>query len=138
MHIYLAILLAAAVAAVVTRVLDSRTQSRVEVLEEQRKREVIGDEGTAGLHARIVGWTQGFGNYDMVSLDKGRTWWNLSADRATLTPADPALVARLRSFKALAANAAAHGAIDPSRMSADESKLLADAGILVGQEQEAH
>jgi hypothetical protein len=92
-------------------------------------RDRIGNEGGLGLHATRRGYCQPYGNYRLISLDKGETWHSVEDGGARITPADPELLRHLRAWETLIERAQHRGPLDVGRASESELDLLQAAGF---------
>ena len=97
----------------------------------RRERKVIQWYRTTYLQKQ--GWSKGFGNYDLRSLDGGKTWWEVergpNGEVNIKGPANPDLLRHLDGWDALVAHVERHGPLDLS--SAQDLSLLTGAGFEV-------
>jgi len=83
-------------------------------------------------HLSKSGWSAGFGDYRLVSLDSGASWWNAeySGNKVGITgPADPKLISQLEGMDALIAYVQEHGPIGSFPITQEELKMLEAAGL---------
>ena len=84
-------------------------------------------------YCRRQGWTIGWGNYELMSFDRGRNWFEMNRLKdgglIVVGPADPKLVQQLEGMSALVKHAWQHGPLDLSHPS--HLGLLQAAGFTV-------
>ena len=84
-----------------------------------------------GKYLTDSGWTEKYGNYELVSIDSGRTWYNTKTEGKKILITgltDPKLIKEKNAFRALGNHKGLIDFDDPK-----DVKLLTDAGFTVEQ-----
>lgn len=82
----------------------------------------------------LVGGTAKYGDYNLISFDKGKTWYSWVRDGGGISPADPELVKELNGFDAMMSYVNQHGPINP--LDPEGAKILEAAGFTITDKRE--